>query len=74
MLGLDNADWLYSFGLVDGWIPAGKPCPFYNECESQEDLRIQGPCPHEGNLLEERHSCGLCCAMSRAKLRESSIK
>jgi hypothetical protein len=44
-------------GLVDGDIPAGKPCPFADECGFRTER-----CPTE----ESRHAWEFSCGAARA--------
>lgn len=41
-------------GLVDGNIPAGKPCPWWGQCSMKVDR-----CPSSTNLKTNAYSCAL---------------
>lgn len=41
-------------GLVDGNIPAGKPCPWWGNCS----MKVEG-CPSDKNLKPRAFSCAL---------------
>jgi len=49
-------------GLVDGDIPAGRPCPFLSECGLRMDR-----CPSPTNLKLHGFSCGCARAFSITK-------
>jgi hypothetical protein len=52
-------DWCNSNGLVDGLIPAGEPCPFWDECGRRTDN-----CPsHQNGNIRMNH--GFSCALAR---------
>lgn len=52
-------DFRNSNGLVNGKIPAGKPCPFYKECEI-----IGDNCPTDDKVKPNDFSCGCARAFN----------
>lgn len=60
--------YLNTNGLVDGNIPANKPCPFYAECK-----RKTGYCPSETNLLAHTFSCALARLNSIILVSDNSL-
>lgn len=55
-------DWCNCNGLVDGKIPAGKPCPFEKKCGHPLPK-----CPVEGKPREVDFSCALARGLSLCK-------
>jgi hypothetical protein len=39
-------------GIVDGCVPAGRPCPFYGRCALRDEK-----CPHGDALKQVPFSC-----------------
>ena len=55
-------NYLNSYGLVNGIIPAGEVCSFTEECIIYDKER----CPNKDNLMEGGYSCACARGFSMA--------
>ncbi len=61
-------DYLNSNGLINGKIPAGQTCGYYNEC-----TRKNGYCPGGDHLLEHEFSCALARLHSAVLVSDNEL-